>query len=624
MPAARRAWLAAACCLVVLAATTLLYRAQTMYRPYFLSPAQRADYLLSAAHSAEVSGQVWPRWLVRACPTVAAHFSANPYFANFTGMFPVMTTSYAAHIVCTLLLVRHLAEAVGAPLYLHAGAHLGAILHGGPTPWDDDIDAILPLAKRDAFLAECARSRDLKGLEGGGAHLECITGQNALKVSIVTADSERTHRGWASPFVDLFFYIADGSELFEVLPSGKTARERYKLADYFPVQPYQFAGITVLGPRKNIALARYDANRCVVSCGHHRTETERACRGEWEVSCDALAAHFPFNNLTGEAAQAEALTASQELARSLWATDVSLRHNWSLADASLGQQLSDAFPNLNVVEEDNRFADSCRRSADGTLIVVEFNAERGAMWHTIPEMVSELEPDVIILNEMDIGMARSGQQHTTRLLASALRMNYAYGVEFIELTRGTQAEQDDTQGLYNFVGLHGNAILSRCPLSDAVIFRDPIGSYFDAKSNKVNADGRERRLGGRMGLFARMRNVPTNETLVLGSVHKVETHKAEMRAYIGAHRAVVAGDQDWSYCTAVGLKHADSKSHGTYPASCTSTGTHRGDILCSNGAVHQAERTFVPCPQCPFGLSIRTSDHAYTAVTLRVWPAGAL
>src|SRR6185503_14929035 len=43
------------------------------------------------------------------------------------------------------------------------------------------------------------------------------------------------------------------------------------------------------------------------------------------------------------------------------------------------------------------------------------------------------EADIIVLNEVDWGMKRTGYRNVIADLASALKMNYAYGTEFIEV-----------------------------------------------------------------------------------------------------------------------------------------------------------------------------------------------
>jgi endonuclease/exonuclease/phosphatase family metal-dependent hydrolase len=89
------------------------------------------------------------------------------------------------------------------------------------------------------------------------------------------------------------------------------------------------------------------------------------------------------------------------------------------------------------------------------------------------------QADIIVLNEVDWGIKRSGYRNVTADLASALKMNYAYGAEFIEvdpISLGTEkfegVEQKERAALAEqitiepdrYKGLHGTAILSRYPL----------------------------------------------------------------------------------------------------------------------------------------------------------------
>jgi Endonuclease/Exonuclease/phosphatase family len=90
--------------------------------------------------------------------------------------------------------------------------------------------------------------------------------------------------------------------------------------------------------------------------------------------------------------------------------------------------------------------------------------------------------DVLVLNELDWGMKRSDYLPVVKDLADALKMNWAYGVEFVEVdpkVLGTQsfanvkneAERKELEDLFSVdkdrvLGLHGTAILSRYPLRD--------------------------------------------------------------------------------------------------------------------------------------------------------------
>ena len=90
--------------------------------------------------------------------------------------------------------------------------------------------------------------------------------------------------------------------------------------------------------------------------------------------------------------------------------------------------------------------------------------------------------DVLVLNELDWGMKRSDYRAVVKDLANALKMNWAYGVEFVEVdpkVLGTQSfanvenetERKELDDLFStdktrLLGLHGTAILSRYPLRD--------------------------------------------------------------------------------------------------------------------------------------------------------------
>jgi endonuclease/exonuclease/phosphatase family metal-dependent hydrolase len=118
--------------------------------------------------------------------------------------------------------------------------------------------------------------------------------------------------------------------------------------------------------------------------------------------------------------------------------------------------------------------------------------------------------EVIFANELDWGMARTGNQDITREFASSLGMNYAYGVEFLT----TKAGQNN-----NTLGLHGNAILSKFPLERVKIVHLPIEyDWFykegDSRLGVRNAVLAEAHIGslGRVGLVsAHLENRTTPE-----------------------------------------------------------------------------------------------------------------
>jgi endonuclease/exonuclease/phosphatase family metal-dependent hydrolase len=143
--------------------------------------------------------------------------------------------------------------------------------------------------------------------------------------------------------------------------------------------------------------------------------------------------------------------------------------------------------------------------------------------------------DVLVLNELDWGMKRSDYQAVVKDLAETLKMNWAYGVEFIEVdpkVLGRQsfanvkneAERKELEDLFSvdkdrILGLHGTAILSRYPLRDVklVPFKEQAYDWYneEKKYGKVEAGKRkgaslifgeeivrEVRRGGRTNLIA--------------------------------------------------------------------------------------------------------------------------
>ena len=337
-----------------------------------------------------------------------------------------------------------------------------------------------------------------------------------------------------------------------------------------------------------------------------------------------------------------------EFALSTWYTPISKRKHWlQLIGKQTGLNVTqELVPNLNVVEVDNSIAstEACRMlKTQGTPIrVVNFNAERGRYWREFAELLEERneKPDIIILNEMDIGMARSGNVHTARKLAHHLKMNYAWGLEFIELTNGNHEEQNRTRTSENALGLHGNAILSTCKIFDPIIFRDPLDEiYFSNRAHKKNAMGSEKRLGGRMSLFARTGDVGTTQHIVVGSVHKAHPsrNRQEIWEYLGFGPAptettnftrgipprqqrgiVVGGDlESRKFCTLSGFKNLDRvQKPTTFPSDCSRnhTGNFRGDYLCGNMQIDQKDSVILPCAGANGALQL--SDHSIIKISL--------
>lgn len=154
-------------------------------------------------------------------------------------------------------------------------------------------------------------------------------------------------------------------------------------------------------------------------------------------------------------------------------------------------------------------------AAPGWLRVVAWNAERCKRLDAAAALLRGTGADVLLLSEMDHGMARSGQRHTTRELAAALRGGYVFAVEFLELGLGNESERALHAGETNAVGHHGGAIVSRHPLERPALVRlGGEGDWWDGTRG-------ERRVGGRIAVLATLRVAGTDVTLA--SLH-LESH----------------------------------------------------------------------------------------------------
>ncbi|MFN7920753.1 MAG: endonuclease/exonuclease/phosphatase family protein [Bryobacteraceae bacterium] len=128
--------------------------------------------------------------------------------------------------------------------------------------------------------------------------------------------------------------------------------------------------------------------------------------------------------------------------------------------------------------------------------IVAWNIERGKQLAGQLEVFREhpylKDSDVLLLTETDVGMARSGNVDVARTLAQELRMHYAFVPCYYSLVKGSGTERD-VHG-ENDLGLHGNAILSRYPLTDL--------RHVSLRNGIDKLAGNEKRLGSQSALTA--------------------------------------------------------------------------------------------------------------------------
>ena len=123
-------------------------------------------------------------------------------------------------------------------------------------------------------------------------------------------------------------------------------------------------------------------------------------------------------------------------------------------------------------------SDSAAPARDA-LRAVAWNVERGKQLSGVIELLQEhpdlREADLVLLNEVDIGMGRTGNRNVPRSIAAALGMSYVYCNLELLLSPGDAFERD--HGQPNTLSLHGSALLSRLPITG--VFAVTLPEYFD-------------------------------------------------------------------------------------------------------------------------------------------------
>jgi endonuclease/exonuclease/phosphatase family metal-dependent hydrolase len=188
---------------------------------------------------------------------------------------------------------------------------------------------------------------------------------------------------------------------------------------------------------------------------------------------------------------------------------------------------------------------------------VAWNVERGTRLQGQIEALERdpylREADLLLLTETDIGMARSGNLDIARTLAQRLGMCYAFVPCYLSLVKGSGVERS-VEG-ENEIGLHGNAILSRYPLTGVR------GIHLENGIDKIAS--REKRLGQQTAA-AGVAQLPQGP-LALASIHlcaqSSQAHRAaQMRQVLDAlppsGPALIGGDWNTSTYNSSRALHA--------------------------------------------------------------------
>lgn len=149
---------------------------------------------------------------------------------------------------------------------------------------------------------------------------------------------------------------------------------------------------------------------------------------------------------------------------------------------------------LNAVAQENFAPQSFEKSE--TVRALAWNIERGNRFDGIVEALKNhlqlKDKDLLLLTELDYGMARSANRFVARELAEELKLNYAFAPVYIALQKGSGVES--MVAGENTKSLHGLSMFSRFPIKNAHAVALPNG--------KDKMLGKEKRLGYLRALVA--------------------------------------------------------------------------------------------------------------------------
>ncbi|MEJ7846848.1 MAG: endonuclease/exonuclease/phosphatase family protein [Pyrinomonadaceae bacterium] len=130
------------------------------------------------------------------------------------------------------------------------------------------------------------------------------------------------------------------------------------------------------------------------------------------------------------------------------------------------------------------------------ITAVAWNIERGCIFEGIIDALKNHEglknKDLLLLTELDYGMARSGNRFVAREIAKEFKLNYAFAPVYIALQKGSGVESE--MAGENTKSIHGLATFSKFPIKNAHAVPLPNG--------KDKMWGKEKRLGYLRALIA--------------------------------------------------------------------------------------------------------------------------
>ena len=208
--------------------------------------------------------------------------------------------------------------------------------------------------------------------------------------------------------------------------------------------------------------------------------------------------------------------------------------------------------------------------------VVNWNIDRGLRLEEIIKYLESHRADILILQEVDLYARRTGFRNIAEEIAKRLRMNYAFGYEFQELTQGRR----------DAPAYHGQATLSCWPIQSSRVIRfSQQSNFWKPKWYLPRMEPFQQRLGGRIALITEIEigrrrlavynlHLESRADNHLRMLQLSETVK-DAKEYLDSYSVLLAGDLNLdlsrSYSSAAVLEREGFHSAIALPAAHTTT-----------------------------------------------------
>jgi endonuclease/exonuclease/phosphatase family metal-dependent hydrolase len=196
----------------------------------------------------------------------------------------------------------------------------------------------------------------------------------------------------------------------------------------------------------------------------------------------------------------------------------------------------------------------------GKIRIATWNIDRGYRLSNIIAALEHVGPDICLLQEVDLHDRRTGNRDVAREIATVLKRNYAFGIEFQELSQSVSGRP----------AYHGQATLSRFPIIASRVLRfERQSGFWNPKAAVPNVPFFQRRIGARIALVTELS--VNGKLLVVYNLHLESRsggliQNAQMREILNDLKrypantpAIIGGDLNSKYHPARVLKSLEGE-----------------------------------------------------------------